>query len=84
MQNRNDTILIADDFSSMRKVIRRACGEENHRFIEATNGIEAIKAYTFHLPTWVIMGATIVFGLYTDLPLHSARLAAQFLIGGGG
>lgn len=35
------------------------------------------------IPTWVMIIATVVFGLYTDLPLGAARHAAEFLMGGG-
>ena len=35
------------------------------------------------IPTWLMMAATLVFGLYTSLPLGAARRAAEFLMGVG-
>ena len=32
------------------------------------------------LPTWVLLGATLVFGVYTDLPVGVARRAAEMLL----
>ena len=35
------------------------------------------------LPVWVLAGANLVFGMYTDLSAGVARQAAQSLVGGG-
>jgi multicomponent Na+:H+ antiporter subunit D len=35
------------------------------------------------LPTWLLIGASIVFGVWATLPVDLARRAAQALLGGG-
>ncbi|MFH0944857.1 MAG: monovalent cation/H+ antiporter subunit D family protein [Planctomycetota bacterium] len=34
------------------------------------------------IPTWVMIGATLFFGIYTDLTVGVARRAAEYLLGG--
>ena len=34
------------------------------------------------IPTWVMIGATLFFGIHTDLTVGVARRAAEFLLGG--
>lgn len=34
------------------------------------------------IPTWILIGATVVFGLYGRWPVEAARQAAQWLLGG--
>ena len=36
------------------------------------------------IPTWVLIGASVYFGIYTDLTVGIARQAALQLLGGGG
>ncbi len=36
------------------------------------------------IPTWILIGAGIYFGIDTSLTVGVARRAAEFLIGGGG
>ena len=35
------------------------------------------------VPAWILLGATLVFGVYTELPVDVARAAAQMLLVGG-
>jgi hypothetical protein len=35
------------------------------------------------IPTWVLIGASIYFGIHTSLTLGVAERAAQHLLGGG-
>ena len=35
------------------------------------------------VPAWILLGATLVFGAYTELPVDVARAAAQMLLEGG-
>jgi multicomponent Na+:H+ antiporter subunit D len=35
------------------------------------------------VPAWILLGATLVFGVYTDLPVDVAQVAAQMLMEGG-
>jgi multicomponent Na+:H+ antiporter subunit D len=35
------------------------------------------------IPTWLLIGASIVFGVWATLPVDLARRAAEALLGGG-
>ncbi len=50
-----DTILIADDLRTNRMVMKKALEGENYRFIEASNGQEAIELALEHQPMVIIM-----------------------------
>jgi len=39
-------------------------------------------SWTSWLPVWILIGATLVFGLWTDLTVNGAALAARALLGG--
>ena len=51
-------ILIIDDSSFSRKVIRRALGEE-HEYYEAADGLQGLEAYALHHPEVVILDLTM-------------------------
>jgi len=36
------------------------------------------------VPTWILIGASVYFGINTDLTVGVARRAAEVLIGGAG
>ncbi|MGC8865861.1 MAG: response regulator [Bacteroidales bacterium] len=48
-------ILIIDDSSLSRKIIRRMIGEESYEFIEAGEGLAAIEAYKANHPDLVLL-----------------------------
>ena len=39
--------------------------------------------WSMRLPTWVLIGGTVVFGLYTDWTVSAAQAAVTVLLGGG-
>lgn len=49
------TILVVDDSPSMRSMIRRACVGPEDTFVEATNGEEAVAAFSTHQPDWAVI-----------------------------
>lgn len=49
------TIMIVDDSGLMREMIRTILGNSADRFIECSNGEEAIHEYGKHRPEYVIM-----------------------------
>ena len=56
-ENKNVTILIADDEATNRMVAKIALRDENYNIIEATNGKEAIDLAKKHYPDVILMDA---------------------------
>ncbi len=49
------TILIADDHTRTREIIRRLCTRPDDAIIEAADGAEAVQAFEKQQPDWVLM-----------------------------
>lgn len=52
-------ILIVDDATFMRTVLKNILVDEGHDIVEATNGIEAIEAFEKHSPDLITMDITM-------------------------
>ncbi len=53
--NQPRTILVADDHSRSREVIRRFCLRPDDVVVEAGDGAEAVELFDRHSPHWVLM-----------------------------
>ncbi len=65
------TILIADDHTRTREIIRRLCTRPDDVIIEAGDGAEAVKAFEKQQPDWVLMDL--------DMPVMDGLTALQLI-----
>ncbi len=76
------TILVVDDSSFSRKLIRKALGEE-HTFLEAGDGLQALSLYAAHHPDVVILDLTMpgMHGLEVLQKLKEVDPQARVIVG---
>jgi CheY-like chemotaxis protein len=48
-------VMIVDDNPGIRELIRTVLGEEDRKFVECSDGQEAVEAYREELPDWTVM-----------------------------
>jgi CheY-like chemotaxis protein len=75
-------ILIAEDNAAMRQMLAALCRDWGAIVIECANGTEAVEAYAWHQPDWVLMdfAMPIMDGLVATARIKREFPAARILI----
>ena len=75
-------ILITDDHSEMRLLIRSVVGDLAESIIECTDGAEALSSYRENRPDWVLMDIKMpgLDGIAATRQIRSAFPAARIVI----
>lgn len=75
-------ILITDDHSEMRLLIRSVVEDLAHKIIECTDGAEALRSYRENRPDWVLMDIKMpgVDGIAATRQIRSAFPNARIVI----